>query len=193
MLALPVGQQPGPPGVKGALLIDLVKWARRERDAFSPLLPAETREFVETRVLIGSWYPEVHLESLLLAVDRLHGKGDLALARTLGRQSALNQLQGVYRTFLAPGDPVGMLSRIPSIFSLQHNTGTLTMEVPSDGHVRFQLAGFGLPSRVQCVCIWGWLEGVVQLAGARCEIADEQCRVRGDPVCVYGVHWTMTA
>jgi hypothetical protein len=190
---LPTGPQPDAPGVKGALLLDLVKWARRERDAFAALLPVATRDFIETRVLIGSWYPEVHLENLLVAVDRLHGQGDLALCRKLGRLSALNQLQGVYRTFLAPGDPVGMLSRIPSIFSLQHNTGTLTMDVPAAGHVRFQLAGFGLPSLAQCVCIWGWLEGVVELAGARCEIGDELCRVRGDAVCVYGVHWTLPA
>jgi hypothetical protein len=179
------------PLAKGSHLIELVKWARAQRSAFEKFLPPETRSFLETRILVGSWYPEIHLAHLLAATDHVHGKGDLAFCLTLGRMSAKNQLQGTYKATVAPGDPLHTLSLLPTMWPLHHNTGSLSMETVSKEHVRFVLTGFGYPNRPHCVSMCGWFEGTVTEAGGQAQAVETDCRARGDEACRYDVRWTL--
>jgi hypothetical protein len=177
---------------KGSHLVDLVKWARAQRSAFEPFLPPETRAFLDTRILVGSWYPEIHLSHLLAATDQVHGKGNLAFCWNLGRMSAKNQLQGTYRTTVAAGDPLRTLSLLPTLWPLHHNTGSLSLHTVAKQHVRFVLTGFGYPNRPHCVSLCGWFEGAVIEAGGQAHVVEEGCRVSGNEACIYGIRWTMT-
>lgn len=178
---------------KGAALVELVKLARTRRSAFEPLLPPDTWSLVESRVLVGSWYPAVHLERLLVAADRVLGTGDLSVCRALGKTAAQRTLQTLYKSVVVPGDVVASLRLISSSWSLLHNTGAVVVEVPEDGFVRVTVSGFGRPSAAVCRVFMGWIEGKVEVAGGRCEVVEEECRLRGDPACVYGVRWTVAS
>jgi hypothetical protein len=178
---------------KGTALIDLVKLARKHRAAFEPRLPAETRGLLEDRILAGSWYPEAHLENLLVAADQVLGGGDFALCRSFGRTAARQAVESLYRSTLVPGDVVASLKVLSATWSLMHNTGAVAVEVPGETSVRVTLRDFGRPSPALCAVFAGWIEGKAEAAGAEAEVAEESCRRRGDGACVYAVQWTRAA
>jgi hypothetical protein len=175
---------------KGTTLITLVKMARKQRAAFDGLLPPETRALLDSRILAGSWYPELHLQNLLVAADRVLGKGDLAFCRTLGKVAARETLESTYKAALVRGDVVASLRVISVSWSFMHNTGRVTVETPSEHVVRMTLRDFGHPSLPLCVVFAGWIEGKVEMAGGRARVIEEKCRLRGDEGCVYAVHWS---
>jgi hypothetical protein len=179
-----------PPLAKGTTLIDLVKMARKQRAAFDALLPDETRALVDSRILAASWYPEPHLRNLLIAADGVLGKGDLALCRTLGRVAARATLESLYKSVVVPGDVLASLRLVSMSWSFMHNTGTVTVEAPSERLVRMTVRDFGLPSLPVCIVFAGWIEGKVEVAGGRAEVVEEKCRLRGQEACVYAIHWT---
>jgi hypothetical protein len=185
---MPVPQQPH---AKGTALVDLVKAARRDLRAFERVLPAETRAFLETQILVDRWYPEARLRDLLLAADRVYGTGDLSYCRELGRLSARKDLSGVYKPLLKAGDPQATLAALPILWSLYHDTGTVIVEGMAATSAVFWLEGFGLPSPALCTGNLGWAEEAVTLAGASAaEAVEEQCRGRGGgEACRYRVTW----
>ena len=175
---------------KGVALLDLVKLVRTQRASFDGVLDDETWAVVNSRILVGSWYPEACLVRLLVAADRVFGEGNLALCRAFGRASAQQVLQTVYKTAVVPGDVLASLRILAVSWSFIHNTGTVAVETPSDGLVRVIVKDFGLPSPAICVVFAGWIEGKVQVAGGKCQVVEEECRLRGQQACVYAVQWT---
>jgi hypothetical protein len=175
---------------KGTALIDLVKLARKHRAAFEERLPPDTRRLVDERILVASWYPEAHLESLLVAADQVLGTGDLSVCRRLGRTAARQALETLYRTTVVPGDVEASLRMLSATWSLLHNTGSVVVDVPGPRNVRVTLRDFGRPSAALCNVFAGWIEGKADAAGGQAEVTEEQCRRSGAPACVYAVHWT---
>ena len=178
---------------KGTNLIPLVKMARKQRPAFQAVLPPETQDFIESYLLTGSWYPELHLEQLLVAADRVHGTGDLTICRKLGRYLAETNLQTIYKSLFVAGDPKSTLSLLPRLWSLSHDTGTVAVAQISPGVTRLVLVGFEAPGLALCASIAGWIEGAVGVAGGQGQVAEERCRLRGDDDCTFSAHWTMSA
>jgi hypothetical protein len=170
-------------------VVDLVKMVRRQREAFANVLSPETRAFTETRVLVGSWYPEVYLRDLLVGADRVLGKGDLALCEQLGHFSARNDLGGVYKTLLYPDDPWKTLTSLPAVWDLMHNTGVVELE-QTEGGARVVVKGFALPNAPMCALLRGWLaEATIMAGGGSVAVVEESCRLRAQEACVYLVRW----
>jgi predicted hydrocarbon binding protein len=179
----------GVPSVKGTAIVGLVKMARQMREAFVPELPAETQAFIETPIMLGSWYPAVHHRNLLLAADRIRGTGDLEYCRKLGTMAARANLTNVYKRYVTPGDVPGSLHNFADFWPLFHDTGVCTWDDPAPGYVRLRVEAFGFANRPVCATHVGWLEGVVELAGGQGHATDEECLATGGRACVYGVRW----
>lgn len=180
------------PCAKGTALVDLVRIARQEREAYARILPADTLSFLDTQILPGSWYPEVHLRELLIATDRIRGLGDLSHCReVLGPSSAEKDLQGgVYQALLKAGDPARTLHSFPTLWSLYHDTGIVSVEVEPTGDTTLFLEGFGLPSAALCATSAGWMLEAVRLAGgASPAVAHDACVSRGAGACRFRVSW----
>lgn len=179
------------PQAKGTTFIELVKLARQNVAAFESLMPAGTRAILLQRILPSSWYPEEALRDLLLATDRLRGRGDLSSCRQLGRLSAQKDLQGVYRPVLVAADPQATLAAFPTIWSLYHDTGAVTVERTGVTEARLTLRDHGLPSRALCLVTLGWIaEAVVQAGGQGPRAEEDACRAQGGTLCVYRVAWS---
>jgi hypothetical protein len=178
------------PSVKGTAIIGLVKMARQQRAAFGPELPPETRTFIDTQIMLGSWYPAVHHRNLLLAADRVQGKGDLEFCRSLGTMAARESLTSVYKRYVTPGDVQASLHHFADFWPLFHDTGVCTWDDPAPGYVRLRVESFAFANRPVCTTHVGWLEGLVELAGGRGQATDEECLATGGRACVYGVRWS---
>jgi hypothetical protein len=180
------------PCAKGTALVDLVRIARQERESYARMLPTDTLAFLETQVLPGSWYPEVHLRELLIATDRIRGRGDLSHCReVLGPRSAEKDLQGgVYQALLKAGDPARTLHSFPTLWSLYHDSGVFSVEAEAAGSTTLFLEGFGLPSAALCATSEGWMLEAVRLArGASPAVVHDACVSRGAGACRFRVSW----
>jgi hypothetical protein len=180
------------PCAKGTALVDLVRVAAQDREAYARLLPADTLAFLETEVLPGTWYPEVHLRELLIAVDRVRGRGDLSHCReVMGPSSAEKDLQGgVYQALLKAGDPGRTLQSFPTLWSLYHDSGIVSVDVEAPGITTLFLEGFGLPSAALCATSEGWMLEAVRLAGgASPAVVHDACVSRGAGSCRFRVSW----
>jgi hypothetical protein len=181
----------GAPQAKGTTIIDLVKLARQNLAAFEAMVPAASRAILLQSILPSSWYPEETLRDLLVAADRLRGRGDLGSCMQLGRVSAQKDLQGVYRALLVRGNPEATLTGFPRIWSLYHDTGTVTVEHFGEREARVVLRDHGLPSRALCLVTLGWIAEAVTLAGgATPQTSEDACRCQGGSFCVYRVAWS---
>jgi hypothetical protein len=174
---------------KGGSIVGLVKLARSNREGFASVLSPEVRAFIETRILVGSWYPESYHRDLLIAADRVSGKGDLATCRLIGKAGARAALSGVYKAYLIPGDVQGTILQFPVFWPMFHDSGRCNARIVPPNTVRIEIDGFGLPSPALCLTQLGWIEGLAEEAGGRCEVDEEQCAARGAPSCVYLARW----
>ena len=102
--------------VKGSALASRILWVQLEHgDAgYQRLLgqiSPELRQTIEMGVNKAKWYPFDQFIELNLVLDRLFGKGDLALIRELGRYGADANLKTIYRLFYKVGTVHWILGR----------------------------------------------------------------------------------
>ena len=128
--------------VKGAAIVDSVRFLRRHKDEARKHLPPALHHYLAERVLAASWYPEEDLVPLVRAMARIQGESDARFFEKAGRLSARAHAQGIYR-HLAAGDRDSLTRRALVLWGSQHDTGVMEMEVESSGKVRVALRDFG--------------------------------------------------
>jgi hypothetical protein len=170
------------PRAKGTLFATVSRQARTRGAEFSARLEPRTRELLAGSLLAGSWYPETCLRELLEAL------GGPALSDRLGRDQALADLQGVYRSLFRPGDAGATLAAFSMIWSLYHDSGAALCERLEPNHARVTVRGFALPSSALCAFTAGWLaQAAEQASGVPARVDENLCRARGASRCAFDV------
>src|SRR5688500_16904259 len=75
--------------------------------------------------VMSKWYPFVQFVELNLAIDRMYGRGDLSLIKTLGRHGADANLTTIYRLFYKVGTVKWILARASRLWGLHYDSGNL--------------------------------------------------------------------
>ena len=96
--------------VKGAAIVDSVRYLRRHKDEARRLLPPALHHYLAQRVLLATWSPEEDLVPLVRAMAQIQGEPEDAFYQKSGRLAAYAHAQGVVgirsRTLPAyPGRP----------------------------------------------------------------------------------------
>jgi hypothetical protein len=181
--------------VKGSAIASRVLWVRlhhgedgdaRLRQAVAPA----------TRAILGEppnkakWYPFDAFVDLNLTIDRVFGKGDLAVVRELGRFGADANLTTVYRLFYMVGMPKWIMDRAARLWDLHYDSGrAMIVRYPGD-EIDLRVIGFATPHRTHCISVQGWCERSLELSGGKQVVTEEvKCRVRGDEMCVFHAAW----
>ena len=182
------------PNVKGSAFCSRIKWtrlnqgesglARLQRQA-SP----ELAEILQSAVM-SKWYPLASFIELNVTIDRLFGKGDLALVRQLGRHGADANLTTIYRLFFKVGTVKWIMARAARLWHMHYDSGRLIVYQPPGKQVTLQIKDFAEPHEVHCMAVQGWTERSVELSGGRDVATDELCcRARGDDACKFRITW----
>jgi len=141
----------------------------------------ECREIANGWVLISSWYDMQLIEEFIKATDRLLGKGDLDIARKMGRYSAEFGIKTVYKFLMKVGTPGFVLKRAPIIWSRYYSKGKLQIVLLKPGHAILRLTDMGTLSEVTCVRVTGWMEMTMKMSGAKNPSVEHiSCPSRGD-------------
>jgi hypothetical protein len=177
--------------VKGATLVESIKYLRRHAEAARAALPPRLHHYLEERVLVGSWYPEADLMPLVQAVARLAGQPEETFLEVAGRLAARRQAEGIYARLVEAADLDSLPRKAHALWSSQHDTGTLSCRVEAPGRVRFGLRDFALPSREMCQVTRGYVAEILAMVGLRdIAVREEACAVAGAPECVWIASFT---
>ena len=154
-------------------------------------LGPEARTQIEKGVPAGDWYPFQTYVELSRAIDRVLGTGDLSLIVELGRHSAEVGARRMYRAFTKVGSPEHIFRHAAAVWHQFFSAGELHVVEDSPNTFHLIVEGFDEAAREHCLSVVGWLQGNVELSGAKdVHIEERQCRSWGDEQCDFVVTWT---
>jgi uncharacterized protein (TIGR02265 family) len=142
-------------------------------------------------LLATKWYPLTLQLRLDEAIAAEAGGAREQVFRQLGAASAERNLTGAHRDFLAPGDPLAFLERVPLVYSFYYDQGRRTFEKLSEREGRITTFDAPHVSAEDCLTICGWYTKALEMCGAKAaRVVEEECRARGGKVCRYRVSWS---
>lgn len=154
-------------------------------------LSAATRKRLDDKVMPHDWVPLEMFVEICTEIDRLYGRGDLALCRELGRFAAKVNLPTLYRIFYALGSPRFIVSRAVRVWEVHYDSGRIDaafVEKPPLEEATLTLRDFATPNKVHCLSVLGWAERSVELSGGEVSSATETtCRTQGADACRFVV------
>jgi len=128
---------------------------------------------------------------LLLAADKVVGKGDLDLLRQASRKNQEVNLNGVYKALLPFASPAFILEHASKLWQRYHDTGRLTAQKIAPGRVSIVLHDYPDIPLHHGPEIEGAFEGLLILAKAKLEkTVHTRCVNQGAPECEWEVAWT---
>ncbi len=180
---------------KGIAVIARLKWVQKFHgddgwQRFLAALPPETRDVVDAHILPHGWVKVQTFIDTLVTIDRLFGKGDLALCRELGSWAASENLPRIFKLFYRLGTPNFIFDQASKLWRNHYDSGALEVIDRTAGAGRLVMTDFALPHRAHCLSVLGWAAKSIELSGATVEYAEEErCRLRGDERCEMVVRW----
>src|SRR5215468_2757292 len=176
--------------VKGAAIVESVRVLRRHKDSARQHLPPALLHYLEERVLAASWYPAEDQIPLTRAVARVLGEPEHGFYEKAGRFAAQRHAEGVYRHLVKAEDSETLCRRALVLWSSQHDTGAMEMQVQGAGCARVALRGYANPSRESCRIAGGYLAATFEISGYKDVQVDKQgCCADGAPECAWSVRW----
>ncbi len=157
--------------VRGVSFIGTFKYLRKHYGPDAPsralaAMPPALREIFgangETTVESG-WYDCAALTELTREIDRIWGKGDLALAREIGRELAFDDLNRFFKWLLKLAGPKTLFTRAGSVWKNYHNVGRYVVEAVEDHRASIRIEDWDSASHVMCRRIEGWIERALEL------------------------------
>jgi hypothetical protein len=177
--------------VKGASIVDSVRFLRRHKEKALEHLPPALHHYLGERVLAASWYPEEDNIPLVRAAARVLGEPERAFYEKAGRLSAQLHADGVYRHLVREGESQSLARRALVLWSTQHDTGAMDMQSLEEGKLRVTLRGYAAPSREACLINGGYLVAAFEISGYHdVRVEKQSCCVDGAPECAWVVGWS---
>ena len=176
--------------VKGTNMLSAVKALRMVREQARATLAPRLHHYLEERILVSSWYPELDLMGLLSALGKLLPAGGGDPFVFMGRTTAREHLAGIYRGHVRTGDVERTLRSGATLWRNYHDTGTLTVELDTPRQALIRLRDFAATSREFCRILTGYFSELVDQAGGKdVTVTKLECAVDLAPDCQWRVTW----
>lgn len=190
-----VGKEPRNCNVKGSAFSSRILWVRLNQgeqglERLSGSVSDGLAELLREGAVMSKWYPFDWFVQLNEAIDKVFGKGDLALIKHLGRHGADANLTTIYRLFYKVGTVKWILARASRLWGMHYDSGEMVVDVYPGKEVGLRIVGFASPHRTHCLSVMGWCERSVELSGGdRVEVDELACRAKGDDTCEFRGTW----
>jgi hypothetical protein len=114
-------------------------------------------------ILPDGWYDTSALSELTRSADSLLGKGDLSLARVMGKHVAFADVNRFFRWLFRLAGPKALFSRAGSVWNSYYDTGTYVLESVEEGRAILRIEGWDAADEVLCRRLEGWIARAVEL------------------------------
>lgn len=181
--------------VKGSALSSRVLWVQLNHGeaGLQRLLPQcspDLRATIETGIAKAKWYPLDQFVELITTIDRLFGKGDLALVDELASHSADANLTTIYRLFYKVGSAHWILGRAVRLWGAHYDSGYLEVLTRGPKTAVLRMRGFEAPHPIHCRSVLGWAKRSIELSGGtEVKATETKCRTKGDEFCQLEYAW----
>lgn len=185
----------GVANVKGSSLSSRVLWVQLNHgEAGTQRLLAQCspalRDAIAGGIHKARWYPFDQFIELITTIDRLFGKGDLALVEELARHGADANLTTIYRLFYKVGTTHWILGRAVRLWSAHYDSGYLEVMTRGPKTAVLRIRGFETPHAVHCRSVMGWAGRSIELSGGKHVRSTEvACRLQGSEFCQIESTW----
>jgi hypothetical protein len=168
--------------VRGATLLGTLAYVRESfgeealRKVASGVSPALREVMSEGSLVLHGWYECALLSELTREIDRVCGKGDLALAREAGRHGAFQDVNRFFKWMLRLTGPGMIFSRAASVWNNYHSAGRYVFEGAQGNRAAIRIEDWDGADPVMCKRIEGWIERALEITlgtGARPHIHEE--------------------
>jgi hypothetical protein len=174
---------------KGTTLISMVKFLRSQRERAMAVLPESMHGYLDQRIHASSWYPEADLLELLKAMLQLVPGSREANLQRMGAAIAREHMEGVYE-HLKAHEPTSFARRAATLWGSQHDSGAPTVTIEAPGRARYEIRGYGHPSREMCAIVEAYFVETLRMAGwADVRAAKEACVNDRADVCRWTITW----
>jgi uncharacterized protein (TIGR02265 family) len=156
----------------------------------APLLSGELARILERGVLATDWFLLSHLVATDRAIATAAGGAADEVFRELGRQSAVRNLGGVYKTFLAD-EPHRFFEQMAVLHARFQNFGRSRYQKTSPRSGRIRAEDYPEYSPVFCASGTGYYEGALKMmrVPGPLQVTESSCQCAGDPACVFELAW----
>ncbi len=153
-------------------------------------LSPEASRLVLAPPALTDWILFRELIEIDRAIARVVGGVEDVVFRSLGHNSAVVNLQGAYKTFLAD-EPHRFFQQTALMHRQWQTFGTARYERTGERTLRLHMEGYLEFSPVYCASALGYYEGAVQTMGATgpIHLLESQCQCAGDRACVFELGW----
>lgn len=156
--------------------------------ALERMSPADREELMS--IIPMGWYSLPLYARLIRVIDGLHGFGDLALVRDLGRFEAEKDLTTIHRVLLRLANPAFIVEKAGEMWRRYHDTGTWTIKRESPTRVSGTLDGWGCVDEALCKEAAAYMARSLELVGARGVVLEHPlCRATGAERCFFLARW----
>jgi hypothetical protein len=182
-----------PSNVRAPLVLARVDWVKRHHgqaglDGVLAAMDPDRAAIVRSTVSPALWLPFDTFVNLCEAIDRVHGRGDLALVPELARHAARVNIPTIHKIFFRLGSVEYIVRKAAAVWSASYDTGTASSEVMPGVGLRLIIERLATPHRVHCLTVLGWVEEMVRLVGPKVIGGREiECRTQGAPRCTFEV------
>ena len=136
------------------------------------------------------WEPEEAYVDLLAAIEKTFGKGDYELCRRIGLYIAEESIPKFYKPFIRLGNVSFVISNAPRFWRQIHDNGNLEISISSKHSATGRLINKAYPSKAFCFSLMGYIEGVLQMCGAKnISVKKIKCVTDGEEFCEFTTAW----
>jgi hypothetical protein len=153
-------------------------------------LPQELGEAVSHTILSSSWYPFRLQVELYEAIDRVFGRGDLALCKEIGRFTSEHELTTIHKLFLKVASLELWMKSAGMMWGVYYSAGRLSSAEFGPASGVLTVSDFNPISAAFCADFAGWLERTAEMSGKRgVDVRHAACVLTGAPACRYEATW----
>ena len=152
--------------------------------------PAARKLLFESPIAAGDFVDYAAVMQMLLAADRLLGKGDLNLLREASQHNQISNLNGIYKALLPFASAEFIIKNAAKLWQRYHDTGSVTTEMLAKTKLLLTLHDYPNIPLHHGPEIEGAFEGLLILAKAKvAAVTHTQCVNQGAPTCQWEICW----
>lgn len=176
---------------KGTTIISFAKFLRSQRDRDAVVMPPELHHYLDDHIHESRWYSEADLLGIIQAAVKLIPSHREEVLRGFGRTAASEHLHGIYTHLKGHSDdPFALPRRVFALWSSQHDTGQVKMQIENESSGSLTLEGYEYPSHEICTILTGYLFEVLTAAGLpHPNVRKTACSAAGDSTCIWTFTW----
>jgi len=152
-------------------------------------LDPATRSLVSGMILSSGHYPVPVVGALLTTIDRVLGRGDLALCWEVGKFAGEYEVTMFHKAVFQLGKLEYFLKVASVTWGFYYSGGTIRVAETSPTGIRISLKDFNPSSKAVCFRTGGWMWRTAELCGKKnVGMRHNACVLDGQPTC----EWTAT-